>query len=217
MLIVCPNCTSSYAVADDKLGPAGRSVRCLRCRTVWFAGAAEPEPIDDLAMLPHTEPAEPSQAPAAPDAAGAADEAPEGGAYSWTFSLEEEEGEAAEQPPAPPVHEVEVVPIITPVEPAFVADAPALAPVLDEAASATPAPDASRPADVETLAARRTKARAKRRRRAQVPMLPLAIVGLCAVVAALLVWRREVVRFAPQTASLYASLGMPVNLRGLAF
>src|SRR5947209_2587526 len=159
MLIVCPNCTSSYAVADDKLGPAGRSVRCVRCRTVWFAGAAEPEPIDDLAMLPHTEPAEPSQAPAAPDAAGAADEAPEGGAYRWTFSLEEEEaraaaaaaeqaGEAAENPPGPPpVHEVEVAPIITPAEPAFVADAPGLAPVLDEAAAAAPAPDPSRPAD----------------------------------------------------------------------
>src|SRR5207302_227486 len=37
MLIVCPNCATSYSLESSSLGSAGRSVRCARCRTVWFA------------------------------------------------------------------------------------------------------------------------------------------------------------------------------------
>ena len=37
MLIVCPNCTTSYEVEGASLGPAGRSVRCKRCTHIWFA------------------------------------------------------------------------------------------------------------------------------------------------------------------------------------
>ena len=42
-------------------------------------------------------------------------------------------------------------------------------------------------------------------------------LALVALNAALIGWRAEVVRFLPQTASLYAAIGLPVNLRGLAF
>jgi predicted Zn finger-like uncharacterized protein len=41
MLIVCPNCATSYDLTAAALGE-GRSVRCTRCRTVWFATAQEP-------------------------------------------------------------------------------------------------------------------------------------------------------------------------------
>ena len=41
MLIVCPNCATSYRVEPSSLGAAGRSVRCVRCRTVWFASDPE--------------------------------------------------------------------------------------------------------------------------------------------------------------------------------
>src|SRR6516165_5502878 len=37
MLIVCPNCATSYQVDIASLGSTGRSVRCVRCRNVWFA------------------------------------------------------------------------------------------------------------------------------------------------------------------------------------
>ncbi|MET0605539.1 MAG: MJ0042-type zinc finger domain-containing protein [Beijerinckiaceae bacterium] len=36
MLIVCPSCASSYNTPEEKLGPAGRTVRCKRCATTWF-------------------------------------------------------------------------------------------------------------------------------------------------------------------------------------
>ena len=37
MLIVCPNCATSYDVDVASLRPDGRRVRCVRCRTVWHA------------------------------------------------------------------------------------------------------------------------------------------------------------------------------------
>src|SRR3954465_1110045 len=62
MLIVCPNCATSYQVEPNSLGPDGRSVRCARCRNVWFAavpaamsamaGADEWDVIDSGARVP---------------------------------------------------------------------------------------------------------------------------------------------------------------------
>src|ERR1700722_10799491 len=39
MLIACPNCQTSYDVSAASLGAEGRSVRCVRCREIWFATA----------------------------------------------------------------------------------------------------------------------------------------------------------------------------------
>ena len=35
--IVCPHCTTSYAINPATLGAAGRNVRCSRCKEVWLA------------------------------------------------------------------------------------------------------------------------------------------------------------------------------------
>src|SRR5690242_20614991 len=37
MHIVCPHCTTSYALDPATLGAAGRTVRCSRCKEVWLA------------------------------------------------------------------------------------------------------------------------------------------------------------------------------------
>src|SRR5512136_1124625 len=37
MHIVCPHCTTSYAIDPATLGGAGRTVRCSRCKEVWLA------------------------------------------------------------------------------------------------------------------------------------------------------------------------------------
>jgi hypothetical protein len=50
-----------------------------------------------------------------------------------------------------------------------------------------------------------------------VPSLPIALVALVALHGALIGWRAEVVKVAPQTAPFYAAIGLPVNLRGLTF
>jgi predicted Zn finger-like uncharacterized protein len=37
MPIVCPHCSTSYGIDPGKLGEAGRTVRCSRCKEVWLA------------------------------------------------------------------------------------------------------------------------------------------------------------------------------------
>jgi predicted Zn finger-like uncharacterized protein len=109
----------------------------------------------------------------------------------------------------------EIIPPVVEAEaegPALVSDAPPLAPAIDEGAEPEPRED------VETVAARRPHSvRERRRRGARLRRLPLVIVLASLVLAALLVCRGEVVRFAPQTAQLFSAIGLPVNLRGVVF
>jgi predicted Zn finger-like uncharacterized protein len=37
MLLTCPSCETSFRIKPDALGPSGRTVRCARCHTNWFA------------------------------------------------------------------------------------------------------------------------------------------------------------------------------------
>jgi len=41
MQIVCPHCSTSYGIDPGKLGEAGRTVRCSRCKEVWLARAED--------------------------------------------------------------------------------------------------------------------------------------------------------------------------------
>ena len=45
MHIICPHCTTSYAIDLATLGASGRTVRCSRCKEVWLA-----RPEDATAM-----------------------------------------------------------------------------------------------------------------------------------------------------------------------
>jgi hypothetical protein len=100
-----------------------------------------------------------------------------------------------------------------------VEDAPSLVPGLQGDAPIThiTSLDDAGPPDIESVAARRARTNARRRRnRLRIP-LPLAIVALVTLCGALLGWRKDIVRHAPQLASFYSAIGLPVNLRGLAF
>jgi predicted Zn finger-like uncharacterized protein len=48
MHIVCPHCTTSYAIDLATLGTVGRNVRCSRCKEVWLA---RPEDATEMAAL----------------------------------------------------------------------------------------------------------------------------------------------------------------------
>lgn len=72
--------------------------------------------------------------------------------------------------------------------------------------------------DVEHVAARRERqALNKPGRRWPLTLMQSVILALIVFDAVIVGWRVDFVRALPQTASFYAAIGLPVNLRGLAF
>src|SRR5262245_38288847 len=220
MLITCTNCGTSYQVAATSLGPSGRSVRCARCKQTWFAAntevledvaeahradlaaIAKAPPVADLAppeadfasasgISPDTNPAEPAfddDPGMAPPAWPAPGPAAQPAAQGQSRHQDENQDQDASPPP--------------------VIDAPPLAP---SEQAPTPAED------IESVAARRVQRQAAHRLRWERSMWTSGILTLVAVNLMLIGWRSDVVRWLPQTASLYAAIGLPVNLRGLIF
>jgi predicted Zn finger-like uncharacterized protein len=202
MLLSCPNCATSYEVDRTALGAGGRSVRCLRCRHTWFANnSMELEPA-----APHSE-------------AAWATASPVENIESGPVPTPEPEAEmTAPAPDAPAPIETELAGPAREFaaqrsldELASVADAPALVPT-DDAGT-----ERNAGADIESIAARRKGRAVKRRRDRSLQGLTTAILALLAIITGLIAWRADVVRAMPQMASLYAAIGMPVNLRGLVF
>jgi predicted Zn finger-like uncharacterized protein len=219
MQIVCPNCKTSYQLADTAIGANGRSVRCVRCQTLWRAmPPMVPAPAADemaavtafrteLGTEPPAPPAPPVDGPTAPPTAPS-ETPPEPSLDDRAGSPEAAAGTPADAPPMA----LSDIPI--PVD-----DAPPLVPAADGDAPPVPAAEIDNgPPDIESVAARRARAAARKRqnRWRKIP-LPVAIVALIAISGGLLSWRKDVVRYVPQLASFYSAIGMPVNLRGLAF
>lgn len=243
MLLSCPNCTTSYEVDRTSLGSAGRSVRCLRCRHIWFASnatafadianahradvaalagvTAAPSPPAEP-PIPYDSNVKPSPPLAAIDAepvseTGAAYVDAPAAADPIAMPLAPAMADAENFAPAPDATAVTPIDDLAVVESA---EAAALAPTDDIA----PPPSADAGArdrtvggDIETVAARRIARAAKRRHTRSLQGLTTAILVLLAIITGLVAWRSDVVRGLPQTASLYAAIGMPVNLRGLEF
>jgi predicted Zn finger-like uncharacterized protein len=232
MLIICPSCATAYDVEVASLRPAGRQVRCVRCRAVWQAelnhadkllaaaealgpaqGFVDEAPVP-FAKGPVLQPGPEPAAEAAGEAAWAdasADRPPgdEQPADGQSAAAQDSEGRASADQPNEPA-EVEAPPI-APVDldqgrlPAGI-DA-------DHFARGVNAPE-----DIETVAARRLRRSTKRRpMRWPLSHLQSAILVLLLVDTVLVGWRNDLVRALPQTASFYALMGLPVNLRGLVF
>ena len=193
MQIVCPHCTTSYAINPATLGEAGRTVRCARCKEVWLArpeDAIEPAPAmaeathsarerelaaewntaagdDDTGAAPHVE---------SPSIAGGWQSDEDGssdGKSDWIALVRDADGtEDAEREP--------------------------------------------RGSWFGNLLKRRQPARASGRL-GFLTGLPTTVAAMGALVMALLVWRADVVRLLPQTASFYKLAGLNVNLRSVSF
>jgi predicted Zn finger-like uncharacterized protein len=211
MLIVCPSCATSYMIDPASLGPAGRTVRCARCKATWFATAQKPVAeldafVDGVIAEAEAQTAGgPAQAPSA-----AAEPAPQiPPAASDDFGIEAESPIAA--PEAAPAPETAAAP-----EPVAIADAPSLVPPIEHTLLPEPA-TAEFNDDVETYAARRERMKARRKQSRRSSRWTAILLVLFSVNVALIGARNEVVRYLPQTASLFAAIGLPVNLRHLKF
>jgi predicted Zn finger-like uncharacterized protein len=93
-------------------------------------------------------------------------------------------------------------------------EAPTPAPGMDAAA---PSGDVGVGEDIDSFAARRARRLESMRRRRWQPDLAAIILTLSVINAAIIAGRADIVRLLPQTASLFAAVGLPVNLRGLSF
>ena len=233
MLIVCPSCATSYDVEPASLGANGRQVRCVRCRTVWraelnraaqLAAAAEALAPGAPAFPPPLAAASVANVEMAAAAAGdvvQADAFPEVAPGEQPDPLGPDQGlsEALAGVSEPDPAEISATPEADTVE----VEAPPLAPVDLDAGRPPIEIDAdgndvraNEPAaDIETVAARRAKGSRRRLQFPSLSRLQALILGLLIADAILIGWRTDVVRLLPQTASLYAHIGMPVNLRGL--
>ncbi|WP_065752260.1 MJ0042-type zinc finger domain-containing protein [Bradyrhizobium paxllaeri] len=198
MHIVCPHCTTSYAINPATLGAGGRTVRCSRCKETWLA---RPEDAIELAE------AAPAAMPSPPP----------GPAQSSHSAADEWEAMARED-------EAQDTPVVD--SPSISAGWPAEGEGASQGGSDWTSAVRQDAEDHEEIPV--TTHRARLARLFRLPSLPripfLPVVGLptaCAamgaLVLALMIWRSDVVRLLPQTATFYKMVGLEVNLRGLAF
>jgi predicted Zn finger-like uncharacterized protein len=206
MLIVCPTCTTTYQIQPAALGAAGRSVRCSNCQNTWFATPESMLEQAATALVP-----QPPRDPSPPPPPRAPEPDDFDAATASDFSVE------SVAPTDDPVAAAEAARALAQI------DAPPLAPEASVDAEASAAKfDPGGAEDIETIAARRARhaqIERKERRTAlrRLASLPVLIIALLAVLVCAVQWRTAMVRHFPQTASLFAMIGMPVNLRGLIF
>jgi predicted Zn finger-like uncharacterized protein len=194
MHIVCPHCTTSYAINPAALSADGRTVRCSRCKEVWLA---RPEDAVE-AVVP-----EPAMA------AGGRSAAEADAAAEWEAMAREEEARET--------------PVVD--SPSISADWPAEdAPSGDGDWPSVAREDAQNHNEIALTTHRQRLARLFRlpalpgmTGRSSAAALPTSCAAMGALVLALIIWRADVVRLLPQTAVLYKTVGLEVNLRGLAF
>lgn len=196
MHIVCPHCTTSYAVDPANFGAAGRKVRCARCQEVWLA-----VPQELVAAAAFGRSIEESRRQdgfgARNDTAGdwREDDAPH--VESPSISTGWPEPEAA-QPPSE-------------------TDGNWTTLARQEASAQAAPAKSSRFKKVRVSVAPFLKSATWSNALPRVLNLPTVCVALGAMVFSLMVWRADVVRAMPQTAAFFKMTGMSVNLRGLAF
>src|SRR5450830_728063 len=220
MLIVCPSCATSYIIDQASFGPAGRTVRCARCKVTWVAG--EPKSTSDVTAFVDSVIADAgaqstplARTAAAPLPTAAAPPPTSAQAAAADVGAEDSESITATDSKAPPVEPPPPEP--APAETPATEPAEALAPepepaMIADAANAEPDSE-----DAENFDARRQRLQGRRKQLLRSSRWTAIILVLIAFNVALLGARKDVVRYLPQTASLFAAIGLPVNLRNLKF
>jgi predicted Zn finger-like uncharacterized protein len=199
MHLICPHCTTSYAINPATLGTAGRTVRCSRCKETWLA---RPEDAIEMAdAMPATMANRAQSAPAAEN-----DPASE-----WEAMAREEEGQDAPVVDSPSISA------------GWPAEGEGSQPGGDTDWPSAARQDAEDHAEVPITTHSQRLARLFRLPSPpRIPFmpsvgLPTACAAMGALILALMIWRADVVRLLPQTAVFYKMVGLEVNLRGLAF
>jgi predicted Zn finger-like uncharacterized protein len=188
MHIICPHCTTSYAINLATLGADGRTVRCSRCREVWLA---RPEDAVDMS------------APVPAMAAAGQAESHDDAAAEWEAMAREDAPEQTPHVDSPSISAD------------WPADSGSRSTEADWTSAAR---DDGLDHDAEPLRRFPFLPRSFGLPSLPPAIgLPTACVAMGALVLALIIWRSDAVRLLPQTAAFYKMVGLDVNLRGLAF
>jgi hypothetical protein len=168
---------------------------------------------------------EPRNATVSSDPPAAAEEFPEAGEFDWSLGAASTEAHAptanedsadAGKGQAATQDDIDAMWAAAAAEP--VDRAPPLVPAMLPEANPQPI---AQPENIETVAARRAGKAKTMKRSWRVkwprPGMAAAIVVLVAVLGGIVFGRSKIVQIAPQTASLFSAIGLPVNLRGLVF
>jgi predicted Zn finger-like uncharacterized protein len=199
MHLICPHCTTSYAINPATLGTAGRTVRCSRCKETWLA-----RPEDAIEMADAMPATMANRAKSAPPAEN--DPASE-----WEAMAREEEGQDAPVVDSPSISA------------GWPAEGEGSQPSGDTDWPSAARQEAEDHAEVPVTTHGQRLARLFRLPSPpRIPFmpsvgLPTACAAMGALILALMIWRADVVRLLPQTAVFYKMVGLEVNLRGLAF
>ena len=193
MHIICPHCTTSYAIDLATLGASGRTVRCSRCKEVWLA---RPEDATEVAA-------------SVPAMAGAGGQTTEpDAAAEWDALAREDDSQEQETPVVD--------------SPSISSDWPVSDDEQGSAdLSGTDGPSIARYDRSDTgrrsWLRRLVKPSGLRASGKPFVSLPTVCAAMGALVLALMIWRVDVVRLLPQTSTFYKMVGLEVNLRGIVF
>jgi predicted Zn finger-like uncharacterized protein len=223
MKIKCPDCSTSYEIKTDALGPEGRSVKCAKCGNRWFVDPKDEEdgPADFAAADDTTATVESSD-----EETEAKDEA------DWAADSEEDSADIdADGPETPPDDADEPEDLaVPPAVSSASADEGKFAADLADDDNGNVGDEGS--GDIESSAKRpKINVDPNKFRRDHFGAIfnwilkrnfrrvgGIALLGFALAVCVVFVLMRDsIVKQSPDLASLFQVIGLEVNLRGLEF
>lgn len=221
-------------IDPTSVGPAGRAVRCARCKATWFAGPPKAAPsvssfVDGVIAEAEAESvgSYPEQTPAQDGAQqqpppNAATDTDDFGAESANDFPPVSGPDASPAPFDDASRNNDLAPRGDAANDAFndtvaITDAPSLVPPIEHEPLVDGALGSNEPEESGSFVARRQRLKERRLKSKRMSRWTAIILVLFAFNVALIGARSEVVRYLPQTASLFAAVGLPVNLRNLKF
>lgn len=224
MILECPNCDTQYEIPVE-LPPEGRKVRCVTCQHIWQA--MPPREIAEAEAI--TQPAAPETAPVVADAATAdetaAADAPEAAvepAQSVLDKFSDEEIVFQDEPIDE--NQSETSSVTETADDSLSDDemADAFSAAVAEAGMAQDNVEEDEQEDEEPESAPIVIGKARKKKSVSLPAnLAAGWAALALVLTGILsigyFQRVAVVKLLPGAASTYERIGLPVNVRGLAF
>ena len=200
--ITCPSCSTSYELPANSIGAGGRKVKCATCGVKWLAKAESIQTVDPL--LDSISTGITDEAKAEDIIAGSAETTkPTLATANTDAPIDadfEEDHPAMKDDPGGDVS----------------LQLPALTQEMPRPKTVNPLMR-NKPSQQRKPGFDKTERRERQQQKISVILRPTAFVATILILVGLVYAREPIVRLVPDLASLYAKVGLDVNLRGFAF